>query len=144
MESVLPQWLQDVETTLSLIGFVLTYVVFQAVREVRLSFQRRTRLPEIRRDLVKFASSLSTALAASDKESVKIEVRAATAILKTARRLLPKDDKSEVTAILRRIDIAKRKNHARLAASNGGWDFYSDILLSIRVLEQAIKNVRWA
>lgn len=45
--SLIPQWIQDVNTLVGLIGFAITLVVWWQVRNVKLSFRARVHLPHI-------------------------------------------------------------------------------------------------
>ncbi len=55
--SLIPQWVQDINTLVGLIGFAITLVVWWQVRSVQLSFQAKARLP-----------GLADAIGASRKE----------------------------------------------------------------------------
>jgi len=49
--SLIPQWIQDANTLVGLIGFAITVAVGWQVRNVRQSFRSRARLPAITKDL---------------------------------------------------------------------------------------------
>lgn len=59
--SLIPQWIQDLNTVVGLIGFAITLVVWWQVKNVRLSFRLRVRIPAI-------TKSLDETLALLDKE----------------------------------------------------------------------------
>ncbi|MCC5044727.1 MULTISPECIES: hypothetical protein [Xanthomonas] len=144
MQSIVPQWLQDIETLASLIGAILTLLVLRTVSEVRLSFQRRTRLPEISRDLAKYASDLNAALGAADIISAKTQIKSSRSLLVTARKLMPSDSAKELKLIIKRLDISKKRNHICQDNLDSAWEIYSDLQTSIQIIKQETKNVRWA
>jgi len=145
LESVIPQWLQDFETGLSILGFVLTFVVYRAVSDVKKSFQRKARLPEIVKDLTKSSSELSKALSSlpADEVTAKTEVKAVASVIRMALKLLPSEEKKELKTILKKLTSDKVVKASVTDKSNAFWDAYSDIQVSVRVLNQAIKNLKW-
>lgn len=144
LESVIPQWLQDLETGLSILGFFLTYVVYRAVSDVKKSFQQKARLPEIVKDLSKSGSEISKALSSSpiDEMTAKTEIKAAASIIRMTLKLLPSEQKKELNGVLKKISNKVVK--ATVPANTDAlWEAYTDIQFSVKVLNQAIKNLKW-
>lgn len=145
MESTIPQLLQDLETGLSILGFFLTFVVYRAVSDVKKSFQQKARLPEIVKDLTKSGSEISKALSTSpaDEVTAKTEIKAAASIIRMTLKLLPSEQKKELKDVLKKINSNKVVKSTVTANTDVLWDTYSDIQFSVKVLNQAIKNLKW-
>jgi hypothetical protein len=60
--SLVPQWIQDVNTLVGLVGFAITIVIWWQVRNVKQSFRSRARLPDITGDLKTKVVDLSALL----------------------------------------------------------------------------------
>lgn len=142
---MIPQWLQDIDTAFSLMGFFLTFVVFRAVSEVKASFQRKARLPEILKDLTKCGSELSKSLSSSpvDEITANMEIKSATSVLRLAKKYLPSEEKREIKFIIKRLEKISKDKSSKSAIHEELWDSYTEIQVAIRVINQAHKSTKW-
>ena len=147
MPSILPQWLQDLNTALGIAGFVITVIVMLQVSGIKRSFRSRARLPEIVKDLEKAGSSLNATLAAwpAQKNDARSHIKIAATLLESAIRLLPRADRSPIKRLADRISTsAKDFTSTKYDNPNEAWDIYSDIQSSITHLNQSVRSLNWA
>lgn len=59
MASQIPQWIQDLNTVLGIVGFFITVIVMLQVRAIRKTFCAKARLPKVIADLSKAGSAFA-------------------------------------------------------------------------------------
>lgn len=146
MPSIFPQWLQDLNTALGIVGFVITVVVMLQVSAIKRSFRSRARLPEIVTDLEQAGSSLNATLAAwpAKKNDARSHIKVAASLLQAAVRLLPREERAPIKMLEKRISSsAKDFDSSRFENPNEAWDIYSDIQSSITHLNQSVRSLNW-
>lgn len=147
MSSIFPQWLQDLNTALGMVGFVITVVVMFQVSAIKRSFKSRARLPEIVKDLEQAGSALNATLAAwpAQKNNARSHIKVAASLLQAAVRLLPREEQTPIKSLEKRIsNAAKDFNCIRFDNPNEAWDIYSDIQSSITHLNQSVRSLNWS
>ena len=146
MQSLFPQWLQDLNTSLGIVGFGITvYVMFQ-VGSIRRSFLSRARLPEIIKELRKAGSALNDNLAQwpSRKNDARSQVKIAASLLQSALFLVPRDARSSLETLHRRLaESARDFSDPRFNNPDVAWDVYSDVQSAITQLSQSVRNLKW-
>jgi hypothetical protein len=144
--SSLPQWLQDADTLLSILGFLITIAVLCQVRSIRSNFLARAELPTLNRKLTATASQLSAALNQwpSSRNKVHEHIKIASALFGATLIMLPKQEKSVAKKIIEKLDEAASKfADEKFGSFNHAWVLYTDIQSCIVTLEQAVANDRW-
>ena len=62
MPSIIPQWIQDLNTVLGIAGFLITVIVMFQVASIRRSFKSRAILADLIKELQKTGSNLNVTL----------------------------------------------------------------------------------
>ncbi len=146
MASVIPQWLQDVNIGLSLLGFVITLYVLFEIKLIKNTFLSRARLPEIIRELTKAGSMLNSQLAQwpAQHNDALSQIKVAASLLKAASALVPNAEKQELLQTHKKLTEAAQSSARGLQISTTLiWDLYSDIQSSISNMTQISKNNKW-
>ncbi|MEJ8675690.1 hypothetical protein [Chromobacterium amazonense] len=146
MTSIFPQWIQDLNTGVSFIGFGITIYVLIEVRSIKNSFLRKARLPEVIRDLSKAGSALSSTLSGgvSQRNESHCQIKIAASLIKSTIRILPKEEKEEIVRVYSKLATAASDiNYPRLSNEDALWDLYSDIQSAISSMKQLVKNLKW-
>lgn len=146
MPSVIPQWIQDVNTGLSLLGFAITLYVLFEVKFIKDTFLLRVRLPELIRDLTKAGSTLNGHLGEwpAQRNEALCQIKVAASLLKSASIMVPKTEKNELLQTQMKLTGAAQSFVSGEDISTDLiWDLYSDIQSSIASMNQIAKNNRW-
>ena len=144
--SLIPQWLQDVNTVAGLISFAITLIVWWQVRRMRLSFQSRVHLPAIADKLQVSLDVLDEML--NEPEFKWLPLRsafaAASARIETAlpfasstSRRAANDAIQSIAAVILRID----RNPSRMTLDTS--DARIAIHRALTHLSQASDNLSW-
>ena len=146
MPSIFPQWAQDLNTALGLVGFVITVLVMIQVSGIKKSFRSRARLPEIVKDLQKAGSSLNVTLEGWPlrKNDARAHIKVATSLLRVAAPLLPRDSRKIIKDLERKLAVAVTSlNEEKYNSPDVAWEIYSDIQSSIAHLSQTVRSLNW-
>lgn len=140
------QWIQDIDTLLSLLSFFVTLYVWWAVREIKNTFFTRARLPEYLKDLEMARSALSVSLDQwpTQRHTAHEQIKICVAILVSSRSILPKEEKTEINKIIDKLNVATVEFLSQKYDDvKNVWDLYSDIQFGITSMSQLSKNIRW-
>lgn len=146
MPSAIPQWIQDMETGLSLLGFGITLYVLFEVKFIKNTFLSRARLPELIKDLQKAGSVLNGQLDQwpAQRNEALCQIKVAASLLKSASTMLPKSERKELLKTHKKLTSAAQSFSSQQPLSTDFiWDLYSDIQSSIASMTQVSKNNRW-
>lgn len=146
MPSAIPQWIQDMNTGLSLLGFGITLYVLFEVKFIKNTFLSRARLPELIRDLEKAGSVLNGQLGQwpSQRNEALCQIKVAASLLKSASAMVPKTEREELLKTHKKLtDAAQSFSSQQGISIDFVWDLYSDIQSDIASMTQVSKNNRW-
>lgn len=146
MPSVIPQWVQDINTGLSILGFGITLYVLFEIKLIKNTFLSRARLPEIIRDLESAGSTLSDQLGQwpSQRNEAICQIKVAASLLKSASFMVPTAERNELLKTHKKLVGAAQSHSSKQPISTDSiWDLYSDIQSSIASMTQISKNNRW-
>ena len=146
MNSFFPQWLQDINTALGLIGFVITVVVMIQVGTIKRSFRSRARLPEIITELEQSGSALNKALDGwpARRNDAQSHIKIAASLIQSTLQFVPNPTKKQGKLIHKKLETAAKTFMEKKYDSAGAvWDLYSDIQSVIVSLNQATRNLNW-
>ena len=146
LPSIFPQWAQDLNTSLGLIGFVITVVVMLQVAGIRRSFRSRARLPEIVKDLETAGSNLNRTLDGwpSKKNDARSHIKVAASLLQAATPLLPRDARQVIKDSHGKLaGSMKNFNDRKYNDPDEAWEIYSEIQSSITHLGQSVRSLNW-
>ncbi len=144
--SIAWQWIQDIDTLLSLLSFFVTLYVLYEVHVIKNTFFTRARLPEYLKDLGVAGSTLSASLNQwpTQRHAAHEQIKICVTILTSSRSVLPKEEKTEINKIIDKLNVAKVEFHSQKYDDvNNVWDLYSDIQSVIASMTQLSKNIRW-
>ena len=146
MQSLFPQWVQDLNTALGVVGFAITVIVMLQVASIKRSFLSRARLPEILKDLERAGSALNAQLGEwpKRKNDARAHIRVASTLIATAIPLVHAQLKPPLKTTLRVLEAAVRDfNDPKFNLPDAAWDVYSEIQSGIVHLTQAVRNSKW-
>lgn len=146
MGSQIPQWIQDLNTVLGIIGFFITVIVMFQVRLIRSSFRARARLPKLIADLNKAGSALSKDLGnwPASKNDGGAQVKVAASLIASAIPLVPRASRRSLSITHDKLSIAVRDFASPTYDDpSSAWDLYGDILSILAGLNQIEQNLFW-
>lgn len=105
MESYLPNWLQDFETILSIVGFIITAFLLFEAKKIRSSFLRRARIPEMIDELKSTSQIMSKSINNWNKQKRSFIEQAliAKGILENLKEKLVNSEKKKVNIFLSKL-----------------------------------------
>lgn len=148
MESYLPSWLQDLETALSLLGFVITLLLFHEAYKLRLSFLRRARIPEMIEEL-KAKSQIMSKNINDWNNQHRSFIEQALIIKGILENLKEKLVSSEKKKVIKFLDMLKPKKwfifDKKLTElkEDEAWIIYAELSSVITSLVQHEKDSKW-
>lgn len=146
MNGMFPQWVLDAETAFSLLGFIITLIVFFEVRRIKKSFLVRARLPDILKELGKAGSTLNLHIDQwpAQRNGAHAQIKIIGALLKTTEPMLPSLEKKSAKALKSKFDnAAKNFSSHQYSDSDAIWDIYSDLQALLATMTQLMKNKKW-
>lgn len=149
MISIFPQWVQDINTGLSVLGFFITLYVLIEVKYIKNSFLQRARLPEIIKELSKTGSELNKCLNQwpGQRNEAKSQLKIAASLLKSTKKMLPKEERQEIKKMLSKFEAATNSSGDTRISEEDCFDLYADLYSDIRsivtTMEQLSKNIKW-
>jgi hypothetical protein len=146
LASQIPQWIQDVNTVLGIVGFFITVIVMFQVRSIRQSFRAKARLPKIIEDLNKAGSALSKNLGnwPANKNDGGAQVKVAASLIASAIPLVPRASRRSLSITHDKLSNAVRDfSSAAYDDPSSAWDLYGDILSILAGLNQIEQNLIW-
>ena len=147
MQSVLPQWVQNLSIVFSILGFIVTLYVLYEVKHIKNTFLSRARLPELINDLSKVGAILNNNLGewSEQRGEALCQIKVAAGLMKSASTMLPKIQKQEVLQIHMKLNKEAQKflQQSDENAKTTTWDLYSDIQSTIATITQVSKNNKW-
>jgi len=149
LQSVFPQWAQDVNTAVSFVGSLLTaagfaltiYVTYQ-IRQIRRHYLARGRLPDVVKELETMGSILNTQLVnwPTQEHAFHGQVQLTVQLMKTAIKMLKRADGVEAREIARKL-VRKKSNTT--TSRDDAWKMYFDVQTVVMALSQVVKNMDW-
>lgn len=144
-------WLFDINnigSISSIIGLFVTIWLFIIAKNIKNSFLRRARLPEINKDLSKAASQLSDRLKMweNDKTSAVETFSMIKALLENIKPKLPSEEKNKVNEYLFRLHPKKYwfiKNSLSELTEDEAWQRYTELSGLLTALQQLAKDSKW-
>jgi hypothetical protein len=146
LATIFPQWIQDLNTGFSLIGFFVTIYVLVEVRRIKSAFLARARLPDLIKELSKAGSALNSHLGQWDsrRNEARGQIKIAATLIKSTLSMLPKPERTELERIQKKlVDAGQHFSDQRHSNVEAAWDLYSDIQSCITSLNQVTKNMKW-
>ncbi|EPJ5650907.1 hypothetical protein LLI86_001568, partial [Acinetobacter baumannii] len=148
VKSYLAQWLIDLGTIFSIIGFFITIWLLWEAKQLRKSFFRRARLPEVIENLTIASSKLSSHLKkweTEDKEAIH-QLSICKAVIENVTPKLPDNAQKKCKIFVKSVtpttfliwtfgssDIDKDK----------AWDLYALLSEVVTMLQELEKDLKW-
>ncbi|RKP54522.1 hypothetical protein [Pararobbsia silviterrae] len=151
MTSYFPQWVQDLNTALSLFGvaittagFVLTLYVTYQVSHIRKHYLARGRLPDVIKDIEKIGSTLSAHLDDWPKNERDFagQLQLANPLLMTASKMVKRADGLEARRLAQRLAKSKKSSQGSKTIDEA-WALYYEMQKTVIALKQVEKNMNW-
>jgi len=144
LESVLPNWIKDIETILSLFGLVITISVLFKVEGIRKNFLRRARMPDIHKSLSSTSSKYNESLNdwPSLYKDAHFELITAQTLLRVAVSMTKRSDSPEIHSAHKSIKSAIKKFKSTTSYDEA-WRLYVDMQSAMTAMNQLKRNMKW-
>ncbi|WP_458733633.1 hypothetical protein [Alteromonas macleodii] len=141
MNSYLPNWLTDIASIVSIIGFIVTCFLLVEARKIRNSFMRKARIPEIVNDLDRISGDLIANLKQYDNESRSAheKIQKATALLESILPKIPDSQKEKVQSFIDGTNEAI----SNTLNEDSSWNVSTELSGVVTYLQQIAKDTRW-
>lgn len=141
MNSYLPNWLTDIASIVSIIGFIVTCFLLVEARKIRNSFMRKARIPEIVNDLDRISGDLIANLKQYNNESRSAheKIQKATALLESILPKIPDSQKEKVQSFIDGTNEAI----SNTLNEDSSWNVSTELSGVVTYLQQIAKDTRW-
>ena len=143
----MPDWLNYTAAVSSIIGLVISAFLLYQIKEIRKSFVRRARLPEISSEFSKVSSNLLKSLKDWPKEKRLgiTQVHIAVGLLNNAAKKVPDADKRRINQAIAKLCKRSffRMEPVNDATLDEAWVFYNELSSVNTFLEQLVKDIKW-
>jgi len=145
VDSIFPQWIVDIATVMTMLGFFLTLWLLYEARHIRNSFLRRARLPQITKELGKASAHLSSHLQkwdSEEREAIK-QLFITRALLENLLSKLPEKEHKKCAVFVKKL---KRKKWGVIDikfSEDDVWNLYSELSALTTMLIQLEKDSKW-
>ncbi|MES2983987.1 MAG: hypothetical protein V4735_02235 [Pseudomonadota bacterium] len=141
--SFIPQWLNDANTLVSLLGFGLTVYVTITLSSIKSSFLSRARLPDVIKDLDSASSALNGCLNQwpDQRNDAMIGIKTIISLLRATKSMVPKSNRSEIKRLV--VTLEQISKPAANLSVDEIWAVYGDIKSVIVSITQASLNSKW-
>ncbi|EJO2875013.1 hypothetical protein LZ655_02895 [Klebsiella pneumoniae] len=155
-KSYLPQWFIDLSTltgvvgfTITIVGFIFTYIIFNQVKELKFKYLSKARLPQLNEDLSKSASEILKHLSQKEIhfELLSSEFSKCAGLVENILLKLDSSNNSSAKSLLGKLK--KRKwligpfGHIQITDESEGWKIYNELGSFTTFLTQLIKDSHW-
>lgn len=148
MTSYLPQWLIDIATIISYLGFAITIAVWFQTKQIRSSFLIRARLPEVNKELRIVSSNISSHILKWTEESklVHQQLLVSKALIENLMPKLPDSHKKKCKAFI--YKLSQRKYFFLVGRisdidEDEAWKLYTEMSEITTMLIQLEKDSKW-
>lgn len=148
-QSFLPQWLTDLSTCLTIIGFILTYVVFNQVKSIKNQFLSKARLPQLNEQLGAASSKIIELLRERDANLnlIAVELSNCAGIIENIIKKLDRTNREPAQSLLNKLRQRKwfkRKIvHIKLTDTDQVWEIYNELTFLNTNLAELMKDSNW-
>ena len=144
----IPSWINDIASISSIVGLGISIYLLIAIKNIKKSFLRRARLPEIVIELTVVHKDLFNNLKDWNNESkLGIEkIKISMGIFENLRTKLPDAERKLVNQYLKKLRPKKYlffTTTIKNIESDAAWDLYSDLSGLITCLNQLKEDSRW-
>lgn len=154
--SHLPQWFVDASTVVgvvgflfTIIGFFLTYVIFNQTRELKLRFMSKARLPKLSDDL---SASTSTVLKFIKQDKIDFnllssEVSRCAGLIESIIHKLNNSNNKSAKSLLTKIKYRRwflgPYTYIKIEDEDKAWEIYNELSGLTTILNQIIQDSHW-
>lgn len=155
-KSYLPQWLVDASTIMGVIGFIitivgffLTYIIFNQTKEIKLKFISKARLPQLKNELSTQASLINKFLQQKEVklELISVEFSKCAGLLENILRKVKGPEGTAAKSLLGRLKYRKWPigpyKYIQISDSKEAWDLYTELSGFTTKLTQLIEDSHW-
>ncbi|MGU9887367.1 hypothetical protein [Serratia marcescens] len=149
MKSFFPSWIIDISTAMTILGFILTVIVFYKVRYIKKSFMNRARLPDIYKNITIKTSSISRLIPDwnNSKNKINEELTTCIALLEVLMTRTPPELKQIIRELLSKLIKKKgffeRKSMIVIENPDMAWEIYRDLSRVSTYLENIVEDLKW-
>ena len=117
---------------------LLQFFLFIEAREIKKSFIRKARLPDLNNELNSISSKLNEILNNWDKNDFMVELGKLRGMLEQAKAKLHNDDKEAVGSFLKSLEIVNSE-----LSEDQAWELYTNFQYVTSRLQQTEKDSKW-
>ncbi|MFW1760440.1 hypothetical protein [Acinetobacter calcoaceticus] len=148
MNSYLPQWLVDSGTILGIVGFFITIWLLWEAKQIRNSFMRKARLPEVIKDLSRSSAKLVTHLKnweTEEKEAIN-QLIISKALIENLIPKVPDFEKKRCKLFVNSVTprtLFFWTIGSSTVDEDKAWSLYTLLIEVLTMLEQLNKDSKW-
>lgn len=143
----MPEWLNYTAATSSIIGLAVTAFLLYEAKEIRKSFIRRARLPEISLEFGKVSSNFLKSLRDWPKEKRLgiTQIHISVGLLRNAATKVSDADQKRINQAIAKLCKRRflRMEPVNDATLDEAWGFYYELSSVNTLLEQLVKDTKW-
>jgi len=148
LESELHPWVVDFASISSIVGVFVAFYILRETADIKKSFLRKARLPEISKELKIKSKNISSGLKSwgTEKNTVNEQYAIVRGLLENITNKLPDDERKQVTGFINSLKIRYwifLKKSLVIDEENKGWELYGELSRIITRLEQLQKDSKW-
>lgn len=147
MNSIFPVWVVDIATVVTILGFILTLLVWLQVRWIKLSYKNKARLPEIHLELSECASKINGYLNDwnNQERMAIVELTACKGLLDNLSLKSNSALKKSASKLKLKISGKSSRYSFKILKMNNdlAWDIYGELTSLNNLLDQTIKDSKW-
>lgn len=154
--SYLPQWLVDVSTIMTIVGFlitvlglVFTFIIFNQTREIKLKFISKARLPQLTEELSNSSSEILRHLRQKDIhfELLTSEFFKCAGLIESILLKLDNSNNTKAKSLLAKLRCRRfligPYSYIQITDVKQAWKIYSELGGLTTSLTQKIKDSHW-
>ena len=131
----------DISNAASILGLLLTILVFINLRSIKRSYIFTARAPELLEKLVKHGSNLSAYLKdfSNSRQEIELELAGAEIVLKSLRSKVGRRAKGSVKRVLKIVKSSNGTNHTQ----DSLWTIYLEMQKLITEIQELQSDLKW-
>ncbi|MUH95238.1 hypothetical protein GNP63_01555 [Aliivibrio fischeri] len=148
MTSYFPQWFIDLGTVLTVLGFIITLWLLWLTKDIKNSFLRRARLPQIIRELKSESTKLSSHLKKwedEERDAIK-QLSICKALLTNLVSKLPETEQKKCKEFIKKMTPRKFlifRGKVTCINEDRAWELYTELSELTTILIQLEKDSKW-
>ena len=133
--------LTDIGSAASILGFLLTIIIFLTLRSIRRFYVFTARVPELLKKLINHASKISEYQKefSNSQQEIELELAKTEVVLNSLKKKVSRQTKSAVNSMLKTVKSYNNSSND----SNSLWAVYVEIQKLITEIQELQSDLKW-